>query len=178
MGQPTWTMSYDLVCTALIMLDVVDLGPLQLYKKLITGYHRRYGPSVWHIVYQANRWRAAVANKERAKKEGQVTDFKPDRLWNTGLDSIKDLTWWKYEPEQPALLHLNRRAADRDSSLQSEGPPNKKRLTRDTEHHETTGGRYTHSMKGKPLCPDYNSGRCSNTVWGIRCGDRPEHVHM
>ena len=125
--------------------------------------------------------RAAVATLEGAKKEGQVTYFKPDdRPGNTvWLDAINDVTWWRYELGEPALLHLNRRAApvsqvghnartgfsnnvvaeaDRGSSLQSEGPPNKKRLTGDKKHHET-----------RPLCLDHNSGRCSNTVWVIKC---------
>ena len=92
------TMSCDFLGTALIVLDVVDLGLLQLYTKLIAGYHRRYGPTVWHIVYQVDTGmrleqmvrllRAAVANQERAKKEGQVTDFKTDRPW---LDAINDI---------------------------------------------------------------------------------------
>ena len=86
-----WTMSYDLWCAAVIMSDVVDLGPPQLYKKLITGYHRRCGSSVWHIVCQTDTrmrleqvdrlLRVAVANQERAKQEGQVTDFEPNRPW-------------------------------------------------------------------------------------------------
>ena len=125
--------------------------------------------------------RAVVANLERFAEEVQVTDFKPDRPWNTlWLHAVNDVTW--YELFDPSLFHLNRRAstvsqvghdartgfsnnvgaeADRGSSLQSEEPPNLKRLTGDKKHHETTGGQYTHNRKGKPLCPEYNSGRCS-----------------
>ena len=59
------------------------------------------------------------------------------------LDAINDAAWWRYDFEEPALLHLNGGAASvsqvghdartrfRGSSLQSEGPPNKKRLTGD-----------------------------------------------
>ena len=135
------------------------MGPLQLYKKLITGYHRRYGPSVWHV-YQADTRTdgqnvASSGGEPGAKKEGQVTDFKPDRPWNTVWhDVINDVTWWRYEHEEPALLYFNRKAAtvsqvghdartsfsnnvvaeaDRGISLQSAEPPNEKRLTGDKE---------------------------------------------
>ena len=114
-----------------------------------------------------------------------MTDFKPDRPWNTvRLDAISDASWWMYELEEPAFLRLDLRAAtvsqvghDTRTSF-SNTVVLKKRLTGDEKHHETTGDRYTHNRKGKPLCSDHNSGRCSNRVWGISCGDRPEHVHM
>jgi hypothetical protein len=205
-----WTMSYDLLSSALIMLDVVDLGPLQMYKKMITGYHKRYGHTTWHIVYQADTrmrleqmdrlLRAAAANHDRATREGKTSDFKPERPWNSvWLDSINDGNWWRYELEEPALLHLNRKAAtsssvggdarvgfsnnvvaeaDRGSSLMGEGPPAKRRATGDRRVHETTNGKYTHNRKGKPLCPGFNSGSCKNTVRGSWCGDRQEHVHL
>jgi hypothetical protein len=43
-----WQALYVLHETAFIMLDVIDLGPLQRYREMILYYHRRYGTVVWH----------------------------------------------------------------------------------------------------------------------------------
>ena len=62
--------------------------------------------------------------------------------------------------------------------MMGEGPPTKKRATGDSRVHETVNGKYTHNRKGKPLCTGFNNGSCKNTVRGIWCGDRPEHMHL
>ena len=49
-----WISCYRLLEAAFVMLDIVDLGPLQRYREMIVSYARRYGPTVWHLLYQAD----------------------------------------------------------------------------------------------------------------------------
>ena len=68
-GMDMWSLSYVLLSTALVMLSVVDLEPLQAYKKLIAGYQKDDG----------QMWLAALSEHERAPKDNKFSDIKPNR---------------------------------------------------------------------------------------------------
>ena len=57
-GPPTleaWLASYDVLATALLMLDAVSRPKLAAYRKKISTYHAQYGgPKIWHLLYQAD----------------------------------------------------------------------------------------------------------------------------
>jgi hypothetical protein len=115
-----WETSYDLLANALIMLGAINLGPLAAYRKMIGDYVRRYGSSVWHVVYQADSrmrleqmerlHRKASQAKAKAIRAGGDTDFKPDRPWDyVWSAAVADSGFWKEELEEVALLLINRK---------------------------------------------------------------------
>ena len=51
----SWRASYEVWSTAMVMLDLIDLGPLQAYRSRLELLHTRYGDSkVWPLLYQAD----------------------------------------------------------------------------------------------------------------------------
>ena len=48
-----WDQSYDLFCNAMVMLDVLDLGVLHAYRKLIHGLHASLGSQTGHSFIKA-----------------------------------------------------------------------------------------------------------------------------
>ena len=50
----TWYSSWRVYATALLMLNAVDLGVLDLYSNRIKSLAGLYGPSTWLILYQTD----------------------------------------------------------------------------------------------------------------------------
>ena len=114
----SWRSSYDVWANAMIMLDTMDLGPLQTYKARIENLHSRYGESkVWSLLYQADT-RARLEHMPRSKiqlyrlhKEaadaGNTTPYDDNRPWNYTLQTVaNDDKYWSHEFVEPALIIL------------------------------------------------------------------------
>ena len=118
-----WSYCYDVLQNSLFMMDAVSLGPLMAYSKMIRGYMKRYGTSVWHVLYQADvRMRLEQMTRifRRLKSDYHAKDpeakkydhFDPSRPWNHVWHmATEDAQWWRHEFEEPALLLINRSMA-------------------------------------------------------------------
>ena len=114
-----WEQSYNVMSTAFIMLNLLDLGTLEQYRRKIIAYHTRYGPSCWLLLYQADtrfrneelerQRRDTVTNHALAVAAGRHTPYDVNRPWNqTWLDGMANGDWWKDEFQEPAQLYLTR----------------------------------------------------------------------
>ena len=117
-----WAASYDVFATGSIMLNILDLGTLLKYRKLILRYHARYGPQVWLLLYQADtRFRCehllrlkhlCSDEHKQALLSGKTTLFDPSKPWNYTWDrGISDSAWWSKEFNEPAMMLLSRTAS-------------------------------------------------------------------
>lgn len=113
-----WRSCYDVWSNAMIMLDVMDLGPLQMYKAKVELLHGRYGESkVWALLYQADT-RARLEHMPRVKlslyqkhqeavSSGGTTPYDDSRPWNFTLHTLaNDDKFWAHEFVEPALIVL------------------------------------------------------------------------
>lgn len=113
-----WRACYDVWSNAMIMLDVMDLGPLQMYKAKVELLHGRYGESkVWALLYQADT-RARLEHMPRIKlslyqkhqeavNSGGTTPYDDGRPWNYTLHTLaNDDKFWAHEFVEPALIVL------------------------------------------------------------------------
>ena len=127
-GPPThadWFKCYLVLRTALIMLDQVGLATLDRYASQINEFANRYGPIVWHIIYQADV-RARLEHMERIRRigieqhakataAGLAHEYDPDKPWDyVWSKMIEDATFWRRELEEPCILVLAK-----TSSMQS-----------------------------------------------------------
>ena len=114
-----WRACYDVWSNSMIMLDAVDLGPLQMYKSKIELLHARYGESrVWALLYQADT-RARLEHMPRirlklhqqhveAKALGTTTAYDEARPWNMSMQVMcNDDKFWGQEFVEPALIVLS-----------------------------------------------------------------------
>ena len=114
-----WRACYDVWSNSMIMLDAVDLGPLQMYKSKIELLHARYGESrVWALLYQADT-RARLEHMPRirlklhqqhveAKALGTTTAYDEARPWNMAMQVMcNDDKFWGQEFVEPALIVLS-----------------------------------------------------------------------
>ena len=119
-GPPTvadWLKCYLVLRTALIMLDQVGLATLDRYSTQLNEYANRYGPVVWHIIYQADV-RARLEHMERVRRiaidehakavaAGFSHSFEPDRPWDyVWTKMVDDANFWRKELEEPCVLVL------------------------------------------------------------------------
>ena len=70
-----WYTCYDLQSTSFIMINVLDLGTIDAYKCNITGFHNRFGPQLWFLLYQADV-RFRVERLERIATELDIAQEK------------------------------------------------------------------------------------------------------
>jgi len=124
-GPPTldvWMDSYQVMSTAFIMLDALDLGVLHAYKDHIQRLHSRYGPDTWLLLYQADtrfrlehieRTRRNLADAhQKAVMASGTTPYEVKRPWNyTFQVSLNDASWWALEFVEPAMLFITRSSA-------------------------------------------------------------------
>jgi len=124
-GPPTldvWMDSYQVMITAFIMLDALDLGVLHAYRDHIQRLHARYGPDTWLLLYQADtrfrlehieRTRRNLADAhQKAIMANGTTPFEVKRPWNyTFQISLNDASWWALEFVEPAMLFITRSSA-------------------------------------------------------------------
>ena len=114
-----WLDSFEVMATAFLMLDVVDLGTLNSYRRAISDFHARYGPACWLLLYQAetrfrqeqlDRCKLLASNRHQAAiTAGGTTEFEPTRPWNLAFRiGTNDDKWWSKEFVEPAMLFLTR----------------------------------------------------------------------
>ena len=123
-GPPTlevWEEAFDVMQTAFIMLDILDLGTMTLYRKKIVDYHNQYGPSTWLLLYQTDvRFRHEKVEKVKrelvrahalAVTAAGTTPYDDNRPWNyTYVKGMADKEWWDKQFRDPAMLYLNKLA--------------------------------------------------------------------
>ena len=74
------------------MFNTIDLGNILNYASKIQMYVKRYGPSLWYLIYQADH-RMRLENMERIRRRGELErsnalaaggthTFDPGRPWN------------------------------------------------------------------------------------------------
>ena len=93
-GPPTlevWCQSWDVLQTAYVFLDVLNLGTMVEYKKMICDYHAQYGPACWLLIYQTEiRFRLehvervrrlCMSQHQKAITAKGTTAFEPDKPW-------------------------------------------------------------------------------------------------
>ena len=121
-GPPSfevWEQCYAVMMTAFTMLDICDLGTMTRYRDKIAGYHRRYGPQVWMLLYQSDvrcrlelwerKMRLALDTHNTAVAAGGTTPFVVTKPWNYSLNlATADIEWWQYEFAEQALLLITK----------------------------------------------------------------------
>ena len=122
LGPPNdtiWKESYDCLEVGFVMFDVVDLGNIIEYCKVILKYVKRYGPALWYLIYQTDhRMRRERMDRIRRRGEHEHAQaalangshpFDPNRPWNwVWQEASRDTQFWREELEEPALLVLTR----------------------------------------------------------------------
>lgn len=125
LGPPTyedWDKCYGILRTLLVMLRQVVLVRLDRYRTLIHDYAVRYGPKVWHIIYQADvrcrrehmerLRRIAVEESAATHAKGGWHPLDPTRPWDlVWLRAVDDVSFWRKELEEPAVLVLTHTAS-------------------------------------------------------------------
>ena len=124
-GPPSfdlWERSYDILSTTLCMTKSVSISALGRYKALIKRFASRYGPTVWHLIYQADvRMRSehmermritAMHDRAVALAAGKTHPFDPaspwEHLWESACSASE---WWNEELQESALLVLTKTAS-------------------------------------------------------------------
>ena len=114
-----WRSCYDVYANALVMLDIADLGPLQLYKSKVELLFLRYGEQrIWPLLYQADtrarlenmpRWKLTLQHEHNeAVAAGKTTSFETGRPWNHTLYKVaNDDRFWQQEFVEPAMLVIS-----------------------------------------------------------------------
>ena len=110
-----WDSCYELLITGLVGFKAVELGNLLEYQSVIKGFHERYGPSFWPLIYQAEsrmraeqmeRLRRGVEEKWTTAKDGgfpAMVEFNPEKPWDAAWRAAcEDTRWWKKELEDTA----------------------------------------------------------------------------
>ena len=118
-----WEKCYNILATILRMTKVVSLVAVDRYRAHIRKFATRYGPKVWHLVYQADvRMRSehmermrisAMHDRAVAMTSGSMGHpFDPSSpyqyLWD---EACKEKTWWSDELTENAMLVLTHTAS-------------------------------------------------------------------
>ena len=110
-----WIAGFTVFKTGSVMLGELTPSVCDHWMKNIAEYARRYGPSVWPMIYQAEV-RARLEHLERVRRAGQqahdgaikaggTTDFDPAHPWEWAFRRCADdVLFWRRELEEPALL--------------------------------------------------------------------------
>ena len=127
-----WLYSFDVLQTAEIMLDVLDLGTMVDYRKLISDYHATYGPACWLLLYQTETSfrleqlerirRTTAAAHALALAASGTTPYNPACPWKQSwVDGMKDKEWWGNQFTEPTILFLSR-STQLNQSLGGDAP--------------------------------------------------------
>jgi len=118
----SWEKCYEVLATALLMTKAVSLSALGRYRDLIKSFAARYGPSVWHLTYQADiRMRgehmerlriAALQDRSIAVAAGRTHPFDPMSPWEfLWSEACRDNQFWLDELQENSMLVLTRTAS-------------------------------------------------------------------
>ena len=134
-----WHESYACLRTGFVMFNVVSLGNIDNYQRHIARYIKRYGMSLWYLVYQADV-RMRQEGMERIRRRGEIErqeaidangkhEYNPNRPWDwVWSQAVLDNRFWKEELEEQALLVLTRTSSlssmiDGDVRIDNPGAP-------------------------------------------------------
>ena len=108
-----WCESYEVLSTALLMLDVVRRPRLIAYRNHIQEFAEMHGPQGWALLYQADvrcrqEWMESIRCRLQlahttALALGTTTSFRADKPWDSVWEAaVEDEKFWKREFERPA----------------------------------------------------------------------------
>ena len=197
-GPPSfdhWLSSYLCLRTALVSWQVVDLGRVDAYARLIGRYVARYEGS-WFQIYQADV-RCRSEHMERIRRRGEeeravtelaghvhaLTTAKPwDWVW---AEAAKDLEFWRIELEEPALLMLTRARSSAPSGPFAAAGPAKRYALDDAgpaakaqRFHNVDGNIFKANRRGKRLCEEFNRGNCPSQPNVDTCPKNSGFMHQ
>ena len=118
LGPPTlaaWKESFDVLFTALIMLDCVSRPQLAAYRSKICLFHAQYGPACWALLYQADaRCRSELMETTRMRLQtkhnaaiaaGLPSTFDNNRPWDSVWAAVTlDNDFWEREFKLHAMM--------------------------------------------------------------------------
>ena len=202
-----WLECYRLLTTALVGFEVVGLGPMFDYGRLISTYSERYGALTWPLLYQCDV-RCRLEHMERLRRvlerkfvdataRGQAPSVPIDqaRPWDSvWTAACEDFGFWHVQFEKPALIILTKSGRLSDiitgeapvehgaqssahPQVQPEAKRRKMRPTSDTRAHRVSNGVFTHNRSGIALCADFQTGACQNGR-GSTCSRNPSLSHQ
>jgi hypothetical protein len=113
-----WKESYDVLYTAMLMIDAVRRPQLEAYRAKISLLSAQYGEKCWALLYQADvRCRSEFMQRLKLKLEsqhnadviaGRLSTFDTQRPWNSVWDAaisgIPAADFWDAEFKVSALL--------------------------------------------------------------------------
>jgi hypothetical protein len=178
LGPPTleaWKESYDVLFTALIMLDVVRRPHLAAYRAKICALHAQYGPRCWALLYQADvrcrsehmeliRFRL-LSKHNAAMTAGTPSTYDTMHPWDaTWGAAVVDTDFWKDEFETNAMLI--RTGAARISDALGTDALTDPHAACSSDMPMTTGKPQpkAEASKKNPICKNYNFGTCHGTT--------------
>ena len=150
-----WDACWEVFTTCSIMHDAILRITLAKYQRRIAHYAKRFGSSVWHILYQADvRARSelwprkrveAITEHNRLIAAALPTTFDPARPWDHPLALVcSDVEFWRTEVEEPCwfvMTKLNTLGANVDGDAPVASPTVA----------PTAGGRISHGERTRPL---------------------------
>lgn len=152
--------------------------------------------------------RVASAEHAIAVKENRTTAFDPKRPWDHVWQlAVQDFYWWRKEVEEPCLLVVARTASldsmvDGDVEIADVETPKKTKRPAaahaNWSHHTSIGqggfnlvkphnserfhnvqnGAYSTNRKGVQLCPEFQTGACTEADGDRRCRKNHNLVHQ
>ena len=130
-----WFESYDVLCTCLMMLNVVRRPRLAAYRAHIESLAHQFGPQAWPLLYQADvrcrqewmeqlRFQLITAHLN-AMTMGRPSTFRQDKPWDSVWEAAvlgeEANRFWKREFEQDASA-LIRPGSGIASRLEGDAP--------------------------------------------------------
>ena len=168
-----WRACYEVFANALVMLDIADLGPLQLYKSKVDLLFLRYGEQkIWPLLYQADtrarlenmpRWKIRLQQEHNeAVAAGKTTSYEPNRPWNHTLYKVaNDEKFWQHEFVEPAMLVINDKSGRGSQTM--------------TDEDARTALRDGHHVSADSVHPDKSAPASSRTT--TRNPNRTGRIH-
>ena len=178
----SWRACFDVWSNAMIMLDQLDLGPLQLYKNKVELLHGGFGEGrVWSLLYQSDT-RARLEQLPRTKLElqqehneavaaGKSAAYDPSRLRNHALHTVaNDDRYRTHEFVEPALIVM--------SDARKAGSVVKDDAKVEKQDKKSAPAPEAARPAASPMPTAFNDGTCSNTVQGSWCGVNKDQAHQ
>jgi len=188
-----WVKGFAVFKTGAIMLGELSPAVCDHWMKMIVDYTRRYGPSVWPMIYQAEV-RARLEHLERVRRSGSAArdeavaaagthPFDPKHPWEWSLRRCADdVQFWRRELEEPASL-VRSHIASMGDHLEDDA-----KIARDSNHNNVPaktpqgggGGRLEAAPAGKrarlaPMDKTHNTDSSGNLTTNRRgiplCGE-------
>jgi len=125
----TWEACMAVLKNALIMLGAIQATALDSYVQHIRAYAKRYGPSCWALLYQADH-RGRLEQIPRYRRQGMLDHaaaravseeaakncwYEPEAPWGPCFQKLKeDTEFWMKEFVEPAIMIASRAATAKE----------------------------------------------------------------